>query len=342
MSCEKRKQWFSVLRELQIDGAGILCAEKNSEASMLLFEPTSEQPALLRQWLAYRGVPVNDLLDAELVQITILDMIHRGNSPPFARFRYFDPAIASPQFLKLWLSWYGVTSQTEQPPAWWIKRVAALQKNAQPAKKKTHREMVAQFVQLQRAVRKQDYTGLATTFQRLTPAAIAHLNQKTAPARSWDIKRILAFALDASAIAVPFLIMHNQKYLRSVGAQVSPAVIKALKGVGVVISGNPRSTRWLETKEKQTFWDEINETGTMIALQVAQTAINRKTRDNPVLKVGQSLVSDVGALLMDEKQKIPDNVLKTIARHYLRDHPWLMVGIADVVIPSVNNYYRKK
>lgn len=342
MSCEKRKQWFSVLRELQIDGAGILCVEKNSETSMLLFEPTSERPALLRQWLGYRSVPATDLLDAELVQVAILDMIHRGNAPPFARFREFDPAIASPQFLKLWLSWYGVTSATDQPPAWWIKRVAALQKNAQPGKKRPHRDLVAQFVQLQKAVRNQDYTGLATAFQRLTPAAISHLNQKKVPSKSWDLKRILAFALDASAIAVPFLIRHNQAYLRSVGAQVSPGVIKALKGVGVVLSGNPRSARWLETKDKQTFWDELNETGTVIALQVAQTAINQKTKDNRLLTVGQSLVSDVGALLVDEKQKIPDNVLKTIARHYLRDHPWLMVGIADVVIPSVNNYYRKK
>lgn len=339
-SCAERKQWFEVLSQLQINAAGILCDPVTTDA--LLFEPELEQSLLLQQWLEYRGVPFAALSPTELASASSLDMMHRGNVPPMAGFR-FDPGLATVPFLEMWLSWYGVTATEEQKPDWWIERVAFIQQQLPVLKKE---DLIQQFFYLQKAVNSQSYKGLIESVGRLTPMEIEHLKQSPSPparVRSWDIKRILAFALDASAVAVPFLIRRNKTYLQSL--PLSPPVIQSLKAVGVVLSGDVSTARWLLSPEKAepTVLQEIGNVGQVVAIKMAQGVIDKKVKGDPHLLIGQKLIRDVTAILIGQGETIPSSsVLKQIAKHYLRDHPLLLLGINDIVIPVYNKVYRSK
>jgi hypothetical protein len=93
---------------------------------MLLFNPKKEKPALLREWLVYRGVQPSGE-DSELVDQVMKNMKEKRNSPAMIGFADFDIQNASTQFLKIWLSWFGVGSDGKQSREWWEEKAHQLQ-----------------------------------------------------------------------------------------------------------------------------------------------------------------------------------------------------------------------
>jgi hypothetical protein len=93
---------------------------------MLLFDPKKEKPALLREWLVYRGVQPS-AEDSELVEQVMQNMKEKRNSPAMIGFADFDIQNASTQFLKIWLSWFGVGSDSKQSRQWWEEKAQHLQ-----------------------------------------------------------------------------------------------------------------------------------------------------------------------------------------------------------------------
>ena len=96
---------------------------KTLPLGVLLFEPEEETAQLLTQWLRFRNYPpatLAPLPHSKLAQMAKADMGHHGNSPPFTQFVYFDPTVASEEFLVMWLSWFGITSVQVRSKAWWV------------------------------------------------------------------------------------------------------------------------------------------------------------------------------------------------------------------------------
>jgi len=103
-----------------------LCTAAQPPRDMLLFDPRKESSALLRDWLVYRGVqPAAE--DSELVEQVLQDMEQKRNSPAIIGFTNFDVGSASKEFLRLWLSWFGVGSDVKQPRTWWQERARHVQ-----------------------------------------------------------------------------------------------------------------------------------------------------------------------------------------------------------------------
>lgn len=68
----------------------------------VLFNPFEENDTLIQKWARYRSIPTADR------DIVMQDMLRSGNKPPFADFRDFSVSDVSADFLKLWLSWFGI------------------------------------------------------------------------------------------------------------------------------------------------------------------------------------------------------------------------------------------
>lgn len=103
-----------------------LCTAALPPPNMLLFDPKKEKPALLREWLVYRGVQPS-AEDSELVEQVMQNMKEKRNSPAMIGFADFDIQNASTQFLKIWLSWFGVGSDSKQSRQWWEEKAQHLQ-----------------------------------------------------------------------------------------------------------------------------------------------------------------------------------------------------------------------
>lgn len=103
-----------------------LCTAALPPPNMLLFDPKKEKPALLREWLVYRGVQPS-AEDSELVEQVMQNMKEKRNSPAMIGFADFDIQNASTQFLKIWLSWFGVGSDSKQSRQWWEEKAQQLQ-----------------------------------------------------------------------------------------------------------------------------------------------------------------------------------------------------------------------
>ena len=103
-----------------------LCTAAQLPRGMLLFSPEKESSALLRDWLVYRGVqPAEE--DSDLVAQVMHDMEEKGNSPAMIGFTKFDVGSASKEFLRIWLSWFGVGSDVKQSRKWWQERARHVQ-----------------------------------------------------------------------------------------------------------------------------------------------------------------------------------------------------------------------
>lgn len=101
-----------------------LCNSALPPSSWLLFDPDGESNKFLKQWLAYRGVkPVNSKLSEQVKE----DMHAKHNSPPMTGFVDFDVEDASVDFLRIWLSWFGLGSNRERSRGWWEKKAREAQ-----------------------------------------------------------------------------------------------------------------------------------------------------------------------------------------------------------------------
>jgi hypothetical protein len=132
------KLMHSVCQQLYVQGSPVnvfmnqidanlvlsLCNSALPPSSWLLFNPDEESPKLLKQWLAYRGVkPHNSNLSEQVKE----DMHAKRNSPSMTGFVDFDVEEASVDFLRIWLSWFGLGSNRERSRAWWVKHAREAQ-----------------------------------------------------------------------------------------------------------------------------------------------------------------------------------------------------------------------
>jgi hypothetical protein len=114
------------MNQIDADLVLSLCNSALPPSDLLMFNAENESPAFLRSWLSYRGVrpsPDDDLLPAQ----TTHDMHVKRNSPPMVGFTDFDVREPSLEFLRVWLSWFGLGSDSEKPRAWWNARATEVQ-----------------------------------------------------------------------------------------------------------------------------------------------------------------------------------------------------------------------
>jgi hypothetical protein len=117
---------------------------------LLLFNPQEESAEFLRAWLAYRGVRASDD-DKFLAEQATADMRKRRNSPSITGFVDFDPREASDDFLRVWMSWFGLGSTRKRSRRWWEKHVSQTQKLRKSLKGDSHLQWSA-LVELQRKI----------------------------------------------------------------------------------------------------------------------------------------------------------------------------------------------
>jgi hypothetical protein len=85
---------------------------------VLLFNPNTERDGVLRRWLAYRHVKIEE--GDVLADLAHQNMHESENNPPFMNFLDFKPERVTTDFLRAWLSWYGVGSKEPQDRDWWV------------------------------------------------------------------------------------------------------------------------------------------------------------------------------------------------------------------------------
>lgn len=102
----------------------------------LLFNPIVESRDLLVRWGAYRGIrPKKELVHLSketLEELAKRDMVRHSNMPAIAGFTDFESAKVSTEFLRIWLSWYGIQPGTldQSQRSWLEKTVTSLQGEA--------------------------------------------------------------------------------------------------------------------------------------------------------------------------------------------------------------------
>jgi hypothetical protein len=103
-----------------------LCNAALPPSNLLLFNADNESPKFLKDWLVYRGVQPSD--DEQLLaQQASDDMQAKRNSPAITGFVNFDVRDASDDFLRIWMSWFGLGSKHERSRRWWEKHAQQTQ-----------------------------------------------------------------------------------------------------------------------------------------------------------------------------------------------------------------------
>lgn len=124
-ACNPHKRIFRVLKTLPFFQA--LCG-RGDMVGVVPFDPTSERTSFLIAWLEYR-LPgsrawTTTLPRPALERTTIRDILLHGTSPGIGTFLNWDPATASLDFIRSFLSWYGIVPSpdehmTARSEAWW-------------------------------------------------------------------------------------------------------------------------------------------------------------------------------------------------------------------------------
>ena len=127
-----------------------LCNSALPPSDLLLFNPEEESAQFLRGWLAYRGVLASDD-EKNLAQQATADMHKRRNSPSITGFVDFDVREASDDFLRVWMSWFGLGSKQKRSRRWWEKHVLQTQKLRKSLKGDSKLQWSA-LVELQRKI----------------------------------------------------------------------------------------------------------------------------------------------------------------------------------------------
>jgi len=230
-----------------------LCQRLRDNQTRQSFSPREERVRVLRAWLIYRGYAKAELLHqthANVVNLCLVDMHNRGNTPHFGKFTAFDPADASLSFLTKWLAWYGITSTTPRPRAWWDDTTRYIQTHVMPPKQESIKALFRRYVQARRAVihsRKmmRDLTLILDTLPEDHPLL-------TQPARydEQDSKHLLAMLIGADFSNRPSAVAHRSKKklgrilrhrLASFGADMDVGELRTLRGQ------NPRLFNHLST-----------------------------------------------------------------------------------------------
>jgi hypothetical protein len=170
------------MNQINADLVLSLCNAALPPASdLLMFNAENESPSFLRSWLNYRGVKASaddDLLAAQATH----DMHVKRNSPPMIGFTDFNIREPSLDFLRIWLSWFGLGSDVERPRAWWNARateVQELRRSVEEDQGVDHMRMQwSALVDMQRQVDK------VVNFVVCSGAVLAKQQWKSAPAQA--------------------------------------------------------------------------------------------------------------------------------------------------------------
>jgi hypothetical protein len=327
--CDFRAQLVKFLEQINVETIGVLCPNLNLNRNFIEFDPSLESRDLLKQWLQYRGHPDIPPEPEEVEK----EMKSHGNFPSFSAFTNFNPETVSTDFLQRWMSWYGVTSFQPKDHTWWSTRAKKLQtmllkthevpKTTDYLKKNLEEVKKLQFLI---AETNEFFFKLNISFNKLTDEELQQVIQTpTSVETAWDSKKLLAVALDASAIAIPMLISQN-KTMQSKLKMFAQA-------------GKPTGTSLEKFQEsmKQKTQDQVKYT---MVESIVEHLIGKKT-SLPIMSLGKALARDVSRIITRKDQVLPESVISGIASRYLSKHPFLLLGITNIIIPSINVAFEK-
>lgn len=376
--CAERAQLATFLQKIHVESIGILCPQLNVNKNIVPFEPAAENPKLLKRWLEYRGVSnslVREKSNVKLVSMTNKNFEESGNFPPFSGFTDFNPQQASTQFLKLWLSWYGVTSYEDKPHGWWVTRVDQLQSlinRRTPQDDNTLENMRAGFntlVEIKRliSVTNNFYFQLNLCFSEyndhdlvalgaipsvpLEPLLDQPLSEdsdlrdaldddypKPEIKTAWNKKKLVAAALDASAIAIPLLLSRSSPTTQQSINSIKSKVVTALGIDKIHEKSSPaEDTSTKAEKVKAALQSNIKQVAIKkLKKQIFDNLFGKNTDWTHMASLGDDLLKDVSSILQGKGKPIPSNVVKRVAGKYLSQYPAILTGITDVVVPSLN------
>lgn len=335
--CESREQLAYFLEKLNVDTLGIICPKLSLDRGVSEFDPDLEDTDLLKSWLRYRNYDTftaSDESQPVLATYAKENMRERGNFPPFAEFLDFDPQTASIDFLSRWMSWYGVTSFKPRTREWWVYRVKKLQKMLsavfrKPTTSKSILDDLQKLHKLQRVISKSNHYlfQLNLCFGRFSSEDLDSVVDVAKPVlkTNWGLKKILAVALDASAIAVPFIISEKKQAIRE------------------MLPGKTELRGGFRERLQQSIGEKVKEQATQRLLKEGGLLLFGKSDDkNPLVSLGADLSRDVIELIYKKDSPVPKNVLRNLAVKYLSHHPNILKTITEVIVPAVDLAWTKK
>lgn len=315
--CGMRTQLVKFLRRLNVETLGVLCPTLEIDRGIMEFDPSLESQETLHAWLLYRGfaeVQLEGTSKDTLVSMSIADMADNGNFPPFADFLTFNPRRASVDFLRRWLSWYGITSPefVSATREWWEDRAQRLLSLFPPHE---HHDtiLIDEFKDLEKLQQliietNEFFFQLHLCFNGLSDFDLDIIMKEPLDQQAqevWDKKKVLALALDAAAVAVP-IVLHKTLH-----------------------NNNPKNT----SKETKSWKTQM--------LAAAKQEAANQMFEAMVAKIftggtGKALATDVGKILLGgNSTRIPTAVISTVAKKYLANHPEIIRQITNVVVPNI-------
>jgi hypothetical protein len=367
--CEERKQLVTFLSKIHVESLGILCPRLNVNKNLVPFEPANESAELLQAWLRYRGFSnseVRQWTDDKLIVESNKDLRENGNSPTFSGFIQFNPDTASTQFLKLWLSWFGVTSFEERPHKWWTQRVRTIQEMLSKSVKHVKNTVPHVEGALNKLIERRKLIESANNFYFQLNMCFSDYNLQdmriligsglseseeneseeeedveldpvknrlptTVVKTSWDKKKVLAIALDASAIAIPLLLSRSSDSYKDRITRNEGNVVSALGIITPKPLPEEKGKLFAALIKKHTRDKLLDVVG-----QTVGTALFGTNHPSHLTSLGRGLAKDVSSILSGNGEPIPSGVVGTVAKKYMNKHPGLLAGITDVLIPSLN------
>jgi len=190
----------------------------------VLFNPYEEDDELIQSWMQYRHVTP----DIDQREAVINDMLLNKNQPPFSEFREFAPDRVSKDFLRAWLSWFGIGLSPTDPLEKWqalCRRVIELETSTEAP---TFSRLV--HAQKMRRGAREIISSIDALLQRLSEKESAVLRDGPGPIKP-NTNVALGYGLAASFILTPlvvnvirnpqgFKIQHFTKLLPLVGTSI--------------------------------------------------------------------------------------------------------------------------
>lgn len=265
--------------------------------TLIEFNPNNENPKLVGQWLNYRGQPYRNLED--VVDLSLQELTRPGK--PFSAFVDFDPKDASVEFMKAWLSNFGVGGSSNDKN-WWVKKTKQMLHLLKSlSKRETLSQKFARLIDL-RKKQKQKNRKMALLNLQLTrlidlKSNIPLIDYNTnIDKKEWFVKQLLAKALDASAVAVPVFFYTINKRKTTQDESLASAIKQELPKIA---------------------------TKSFVVSAYSQDVANAVIRD------------------IDNNSLFPFEITKQLAKTYLTTYPKVFQILTGIVVPSVRSVFGK-
>jgi hypothetical protein len=299
-----------------LDKFDIICASDD----YLPFNPFGESPDLLKSWMQYRG---NKWIEPTAENV-IKDLKLNGNFPSFAAFRKFNSKTVSLDFLERWLSWYGVGSVKKQPKTWYVNRVEKLKNMLPVTSLSLQEEDFAQLLKFRTVFHETSelFFNMSLCFDTLTKTDIVNLNQKSNDKKqsTLDLKKLLAVALDASAVALPLVI-----------TKLTPKTKDQFKWIFETSKEELSGDATLQEKFKHELKKHSEKHIKTSVIPSIFDGILSNFVNSPT--IGSDLHKDLKSAVMTKSSNL--SVLRNIIGRYFSKNPHVLRGLTDVVIPSI-------